>query len=541
MDVYDAIHSSQVYEFEYIDWKIGGSCMKIKSFFQSFGKKISEYYRKNKKKSIILGSAFLVLIALLSVFLSLRAKTQNAASSQTEVVTLTTGTFSQTLDVVGTVRAVPSATLSWETSGNVSPLTVSVGDTVKQGDILLSLDPSSLSSSVLQAQSELLDAQYELAKLKAANSDLQTAALALEDAEYDYAQKKADRDYWNYNNTSDEKVDAARAAYQQAEEDLWNAKQAYEALSDLPADNADKIAADAAVDAAQLVSDKALRNLNYLLGRSYDHSVETDFIECDEALATLEEARVTYEKYKDNSDEIAAAEANVQALQNTVNSAYIIAPFDGTITDILVDEGDVVSSGTSAIQLDNLNDLVIDISVSEVDINEIKIGQSVNITFDAISNKEYEGTVSQISLSGNESSGIVEFTVTITITNADDEIKPGFTAVATIMINEVENAVLVPNLAIQTVNDSSVVMVLDANNNVTTVPVEVEASSDSYSIVKDNALKEGDRVLVFSNDSTSDSGFGMFGMGGIVSGGTMGGGSSQPSGGGEPPQNMPQQ
>ncbi len=512
--------------------------MKIKTFFQTIAKKIADYYGKNKKKSIILGSAALILIVLLSVFLAARGNAKEDTAVQAEIVTLTSGTFSQTIDVVGTVRAIPSATLAWETSGIVSPLEISVGDTVKQGDTLLTLNASSLPSSVLQAQSDLLNAQYELDKLKAADSALQEAALALDDAEYDYAAKKQMRDYWNFNNISDEKIAAARAAYQQSEEDLWNAQHTYEALSDLADDNAEKIAADNALEAAQLARDKAYRNINYLLGRTYDHTVETDFIEFDQAKAALEEARVTYEKYKDNSDEIAAAEANVQALQNTVNSAYIIAPFDGVVTDILVDEGDTVSSGTQAVQLDNLSNLVIDISVSEIDINEIEIGQSVSITFDAIPNKTYEGAVSKVSLAGDESSGIVEFTVTISITNADENIKSGFTAVATVMINEVKNAVLVPNLAIQTMDGSNVVMVVDSANNITTVPVEVEASSDSYSIVRDGVLKAGDQVMVFANSSTSDSTFGMFGLGGIIGGG-RGSGNEQPAG--EPPQGIQQQ
>ncbi|MHB8807292.1 MAG: efflux RND transporter periplasmic adaptor subunit [Anaerolineaceae bacterium] len=511
--------------------------MKIKTFFQNIGKKIANFYGKDKKKSIILGSAVLIFIVLLTIFLTTRGNGQDDTAVQAEIVTLTSGTFSQTIDVVGTVRAVPSATLTTETSGIVSPLNISVGDSVKQGDVLLSLDASSLPSSVLQAQSDLLDAQYELDKLKVADSLLQEAALALDDAEYDYAAKKQMRDYWNFNNTSDERIDSARAAYQQSEEDLWNAQHAYEALSDLADDNAEKIAADEAVDAARLARDKAYRNINYLLGRTYDHTVETDFIEFDQADAALEEARVTYEKYKDNSEEIAAAQANVQALQNTVNSAYVIAPFGGIVTDILVDEGDIVSDGTQAVQLDDLTNLVIDISVSEIDINEIEIGQSVNIIFDAIPNKEYEGAVSKVSQAGDDSSGTVEFTVTISITNADEEIKPGFTAVATVMINEVENAVLVPNLAIQTMDGSSVVMVVDSENNITTVPVEVEASSDSYSIVKDGALQVGDQVMVFVNASTSDTTLGMFGLGGMMGGGM--GGNEQPAG--EPPQGNQQQ
>jgi HlyD family secretion protein len=114
------------------------------------------------------------------------------------------------------------------------------------------------------------------------------------------------------------------------------------------ADDPDRENANTTLQDAILVRDKALRNLNYLLGHSYDHSVETDYIEYDMAAATLEEARITYQRYLDNSDEVAAAQAKVQALENTVNSASIIAPFDGVITDISANAGESVTSGETA-------------------------------------------------------------------------------------------------------------------------------------------------------------------------------------------------
>jgi HlyD family secretion protein len=219
----------------------------------------------------------------------------------------------------------------------------------------------------------------------------------------------------------------------------------------------------------------------------------------------------------DNSEEISAAQARVQALENTVNSSSIIAPFDGVITNILFHQGESVTSGVNAVQLDDLSNLVIDIYVSEVDINEISVGQNVNITFDAIPNKQYQGKVTNLSQSGDDSSGIVEFQVSITVSNPDEEIKTGFTALASIVIQEVKNVVLVPNTAIQSLNGRSIVMVIGEDGTATPIPVEVEASGDSFSILKGNPLAEGDQVLIEIDSAslpqtTTTGGFGgMFG------------------------------
>lgn len=167
--------------------------------------------------------------------------------------------------------------------------------------------------------------------------------------------------------------------------------------------------------------------------------------------------------------------------------------------------------------MDDLSNLVIDIYVSEVDINEISVGQNVNITFDAIPNKQYQGKVTNLSQSGDDSSGIVEFQVSITVSNPDEEIKTGFTALASIVIQEVKNVVLVPNTAIQSLNGRSIVMVIGEDGTATPIPVEVEASGDSFSILKGNPLAEGDQVLIEIDSAslpqtTTTGGFGgMFG------------------------------
>ena len=489
---------------------------KIGQFFTSLWESITHYVSGHKKLSIVIASVLVVCIILIIV---LPGGGDQDQTVQTQVVTLYTGNFSETIDVVGNVNAIPSAALTWGTGGTVGKVFYEIGDSVEAGDVIAVLADSSVSASILQAQTDLLEARYELDRVRTSDTEFQEAAQALEDAEYDYRAKRDSRDYWNFNGTNQDTLDEARQQYHDLDDQVWNLQDQFDAMaSDDPArENASTELQDTI-----LQRDKALRNLNYLLGHAYDHSVETDYIEFELAEAALQEARITYQRYLDNSDEIAAAQAKVQALENTVNSASIIAPFDGVITSIAMNEGESVSSGEKAVQIDDLTNLVIKISISEVDVNDIQLGQNVMITFDAIPQKEYQGLVTNISQSGDDSSGIVEFLVAITVSDPDEDIKPGFTALTSIIIKEEENAVLIPNLAIQSLNGNSIIMVVNDDGSITPTPVEVEASGDSFSILKDSALKEGDQVLI-ELDVTSLSDFSAFGGGMMFGGGGMGG------------------
>ncbi len=130
-----------------------------------------------------------------------------------------------------------------------------------------------------------------------------------------------------------------------------------------------RVDAKAAMEAAEQAKIDAFHKVTNTMGIYFGNTQEDTYIEYRAAKAALDEARVAWNAARDNSDEIAAAEANVQALENTINGSRIIAPFDGTVTDIFTAEGDHVSSGDDAIQLDNLSTMVVDVTVTEVDIN----------------------------------------------------------------------------------------------------------------------------------------------------------------------------
>jgi HlyD family secretion protein len=535
---------------------------KVSKFIMEILNKIKIFYQTKRKLAIGISAGAFVLIALLGVLI--RSSTKKTATVSYTSVKVTKGNIIQTIDAVGNIEAVPSAILNWKTSGVVGSVNVKIGDQVKEGDALATLTDSSVDSSILTAQNDLLAAQLSLQTLKAGNMQLQTATQTLAEAKRSYDKELAGRNWWIVTGVSDAAIDAAREKYYETKSSFWNAQQEYEKLAlaakqsgiqptatevvatpaastELPSVTTAAstseigIAKDKAyktMKTAELAFNKASRNLNYLIGNGYGNNnvVEQAFLEFDVAKATLAEAETTWQAYKDGSPYIKAAEAKVQALQNTINSSQIVAPFSGSVTDLLASKGQTVSSGVEAIQLDDVNNLKITFSVSEVDVNKLAIGQEAQITFPAISGKTYQGVVEQVGKAGTDSSGVVEFYATIKVQDADEKVKPGFSANISIIINKVEDVLLVPNSAVMSDSTSGKSYVLASINGKTT-PVEVEVGSkdDQYTQITNNALKEGDTVLIAVSTSGSDSTTNRA-MFGIMSGGF---------GGGEPPR-MPQ-
>ena len=227
----------------------------------------------------------------------------------------------------------------------------------------------------------------------------------------------------------------------------------------------------------------------------------TDIANADAQLALtkaqLEDAQRAYDRVQGgpNSDDLSAAQARVDAAQAALSVAHITAPFSGTITQAQPTSGDQVALGTQAFRLDDLSSLLVDVQVSEVDINSVSVGQPVTITLDAVSGKTYNGTVTEVSQAGNTTSGEVDFTVTVKLTDADIQVKPGMTAAVNIVVNQAKNQLLVPNQAVRLVNGQRVVYVL-TNNQPKQVVVTLGASSDTMSVVTGSKLNVGDLIIL---------------------------------------------
>ncbi len=224
------------------------------------------------------------------------------------------------------------------------------------------------------------------------------------------------------------------------------------------------------------------------------------------AEAQLADAQREWERVKDgpSQEDIDAAQAAVDSAQATLDHAHLLAPFAGTITEVDVNTGDLVEAGDSAFRIDDLANLYVDLQISEVDLANLKVGQQATLEFDAIPDKTYTGEVTKIGMIGTVSNGVVNYPVTVLVTNADANIRSGMTASVTLIVAQQSDALLVPNKAIRTSNGQKTVTVLWEGQEIS-VPVTVSLVGDTMSAVTSDQLKEGDAVVITGSTSTANS------------------------------------
>ena len=418
---------------------------------------MKQFFTKFSRRTwIIIG--VIVVVAMAAVFIF---STRGEPVSVFQTTKAERGDLVATVGATGSVRARQSAVLVWQTTGIVNAVNADVGTRVSRNDVLASLDKASLNQSIILAESDLTSAKKALEDLL--NSDTSRAEAL-------------------------RTLDKAEAAYEKAYN--W------------------RIQLNGKIDIKDYYYDNGVLKVKEYKGLA---SAET-IADADEDLALkeaqLNDARRRYERLKDGADpaEVSAAEARIAAAQSTLNLAFIAAPFDGTVTQAEPAVGDQATTGAVAFRVDDLSHLLVDVQVSEVDINTLSIGQTAALTFDAILGKEYHGEIAEVGQAGDNVQGVVNFTVTIELTDADELVKPGMTAAVNIVVQEVKDVVLVPNRAVRLVDAERVVFVL-VNGIPQQVKVELGSSSDTMSVLVGGDLKEGDEIIL-NPPSVSGSPFG---------------------------------
>ena len=407
-------------------------------------------FLKNKKIMIPLG----IVVVLAIAFFALRGK--GSTTTQYQTATVAKGELVATVGATGTVRARQSVTLVWQTSGSVDEVNVSVGDAVAAETVLAVLSPTSVAQNIILAEADLVNAQKALDDLVASDTARAQAWIALRTSQDEYTKAK-------------DLYDAYVSGPYEYEQIVYITVRGM------------RIPTTETVTVEQ-VDDETLAD------------AEADMVF---KKAKLDDAQRAYDRVKDgpNPADVTAATARVNAAQATLNMARLVAPFAGTITDAHPLSGDQVTAGTLGFRVDDLSRLYVDVEISEVDINSIAVGQPVTLTFDAILGQEYHGEVTQVSQAGNTVQGVVNFTVTVRITDADEQVKPGMTAAVTIVVKEIKDVILVPNRAVRVVDGKKVVYVLRDG-----LPVQVEvrlgSSSETMSVLAGGELKVGDLVIL---------------------------------------------
>lgn len=318
-----------------------------------------------------------------------------------------------------------------------------------------------------------------------------------------------------------------------------------------------------------------------------------DYVNVGTAIFSMdvEDASDILKTYKNKVDDAKSSLENAQSTLDTTTDNYenytITAPISGTVTTKNVNAGENVQNGNSATALAviyDLSEVTFEMNIDELDISNVKVGQTVEVTADAFEDQTFEGTVTKVSMEGTAANGVTYYPVTVTMTEYGG-LLPGMNVTGVIILDEAEDALAIPVDALQrgnkvyvkdsTTSKKAVASTQDAatagddrpegtpddraegnatgqkptnkgtdengksddknakNSNVPEgfheVTVTTGLTSDEYVEILSGDLSEGDEVYISQSSVSSSTDMMMPGMSGGDMGGGMGGGN--PGGG----------
>ena len=234
---------------------------------------------------------------------------------------------------------------------------------------------------------------------------------------------------------------------------------------------------------------------------SAERSIEEKELSLANLKAGADELTIRAKKIAIQQKEDALADA-----QQTLANHYIRVPFDGIIADINVKKGDSISSSAVATLITKQK--IAEISLNEVDVAKVKVGQKVTLTFDAVDGLSITGEVADVDTLGTVSQGVVTYNVKIVFDTQDERVKSGMSVSASIIIDTKQDVLLVPNSAIKSSGETNYVEI--PNEEITTAAsaasnialqnsprqqqIQIGLANDSYTEVT-SGLKEGDKII----------------------------------------------
>ena len=262
---------------------------------------------------------------------------------------------------------------------------------------------------------------------------------------------------------------------------------------------------------------------------------------------TSKSADKLIQSYKDALDKaqepLESAQSKLESTQDSYDNYTITAPISGQVIAKNFKVGDNITKNTSnttvLATIYDLSSLTFEMSIDELDIRKVKVGQKVAVTADAFEDQSFSGTVTNVSLESTYSNGVSTYPVTVTLDETGD-LLPGMNVDGVITLEEANGVLAIPVDALMRGNRVYVKdeTVTEQQGPVPagfrSVEVETGLTNDSYVEIK-SGLSEGDVVYVAESTASNVNSFMMMpagggGMGGPP-GGSQGGGNRQGGGG----------
>ena len=530
---------------------------------------------KGKKRKCL---ALLLVAAVVAGILAARGLGGQEASAEASYQTATVEkrNITRSLSSSGTLQPADSYTVSTLVSGEILSDTFEEGDQVAEGQLLYTLDSSSASNSQTQAKNsytqaqtnykQAVEAKYPTADMSGTVSEVYVKNGDTVSAGTELMRIVGDNNIYltglfPYASPSDFYVGQTATIYingfagtttgtvTAVSSSTVTTSTGLQAVSvQVKAANPGLVTADYTasiyignyssygqtsinLSASSVVTAEAsgkVTGLSWLAGDTISEGQRICTITGDSVDNSIENAKISMEN----------AQSSLENAQETLDDYSITAPISGEVVTKTAKAGDKIeggSDGTLCVIYD-LSYLEMTMSIDELDISDVAVGQEVQITADAVEGTTYTGVVTKVSVAGTTSGGITTYPVTVRIDETEG-LRPGMNVDAEIILESAEDVLAIPSGAVNrgntvliTADSPSAANAVDQEAPEGYVYVEVETgiSDDSYTQVL-SGLQEGDTVAYLQTASGSD-GMAMGAMGMMPSGG-MGGMSGAPGGG----------
>ena len=329
------------------------------------------------------------------------------------------GAITTTVNATGTVNAVTTVQVGTQVSGTIQKLFADFNSKVKEGDVIVQIDPAPLETKVSQGRANVASA---LAAVQVAQVMVYNTKAAIETARANAESAKAN-------------VEKSKVALADARRILERNKELVR-KSLIPQND---------LDAAQTIYDSAVSQLKASDAQQESAAGQLKSAIVQERLAEAQQVAALAQ--------VEQAKAALQAAQLDLDHTTIRAPVNGIVVSRNVDVGQTVAASLQAPTLfliaQDLTQMEVDTNVSEADIGRIQVGQTATFTVDAYQNTTFTGKVTQVRNAPITVQNVVTYNAVVQVANPEFKLKPGMTANVSFLIAERRDIVKVPNAALR--------------------------------------------------------------------------------------------
>jgi HlyD family secretion protein len=429
---------SQAINFE----KTSGGAIQVASVWAIVMKFVKSQAR-NKKRLLIALSA----IGLLA-FAGFYFWGNQASAAQYMTATVERGSLRNTVTATGALQAVTTVQVGSQASGTISALYADFNSTVKKGQVIAQLDPSTTQAQVEQARANLNQAR---AGLEQARAGLSQSRAGITDAQARaLAAKSTSQNQQAGVSSAQANVSVMKAQMDDARNFLR--QQESLAASGVIARREVEVA-QTSYKTAEARYQQALAQLNQA-SLSEQSSSSAGIVQSQAQVQQAQaQAQSSQAQIQNAQAQVQQAEAALRLAELNQSHTTITSPIDGVVVSRNVDVGQTVAASLSAPTLftiaNDLTQMQVIANIDQADIGLVEQAKGVKFNVDAFPSEEFTGEIQQLRLNPVSAQNVVTYNVVIDVSNPKQKLKPGMTANLTITIDERNDVLKVPNSALR--------------------------------------------------------------------------------------------